>query len=273
MREYNRIAKLLARKLTDEYSTSFGWATKLFDRAIRQDIYNIYGFVRIADEIVDTYEGADRSKVLDAFEAQMFEDLARGYSTNPILQAFISTANKADIGQALIKPFLASMRMDIRPPKFTQVVYETYIYGSAEVVGLMCLKVFCQGNAKHYTSLQAGAQSLGAAFQKINFLRDLSDDYQRLGRYYFPTGSFQDFDAQIKKEIVADIRKDFEAAKSSIAALPPEARKAVVLANLYYVKLLDKLDAASVEEVKTKRLRISNGYKLWLLVRVNLGLS
>lgn len=269
---YVAISERTSQLVTQRYSTSFSMAASLFGANIRQDIYNIYGMVRIADEIVDTYAGTDAEAVLDAFEAQLYEDLRRGFSTNPVLQAFISTARKVGITKSLIGPFFASMRMDVQPHTYSPRMYQKYIYGSAEVVGLMCLKVFCQGDAAHYHDLRAGAQALGAAFQKVNFLRDLADDHDKLGRYYFPVGSFETFNEDIKAQIIADITLDFETARAAIDKLPSGAQKAVRAAYVYYASLLQRIEQTPAEVLKQQRIRVNDFQKLWLLVKVKSGL-
>ncbi len=269
---YVKVSERISQLITKQYSTSFSMASSLFDKAIRQDIYNIYGMVRLADEIVDTYAGQEVEAVLNAFEDQLYNDLRRGFSTNPVLQAFIGTARKVGINKTLIAPFFASMRMDISRHTYTPQQYQKYIFGSAEVVGLMCLKVFCQRDSQQYRSLQSGAQALGSAFQKVNFLRDMTDDHNTLGRYYFPVGSFESFNEEIKTQIIADIETDFETAQPAIDQLPQNAKKAVRAASVYYQSLLSRIKQTPAANLKTQRIRVNNGAKLWLLIKVKIGL-
>ena len=269
---YSRASQDISKLITTRYSTSFSMASRLFGSDIRQDIYAIYGMVRLADEIVDTYKGSDAQKLLEDFESQLYADLRRDYSTNPVLHSFILTARRVGITKSLIAPFFSSMRMDTRGHTYTPKQYGNYIYGSAEVVGLMCLKVFCEGDAATYNALQAGAQALGSAFQKVNFLRDLADDHHLLGRYYFPVGSFKNFNEEIKAQIIADITMDFDAALPAVNQLPASAQKAVRAAFVYYQALLLRLENTPAEKLKEDRVRISNVQKFWLLFKVKLGL-
>lgn len=270
--QYLSVAEHASKYLTNKYSTSFGTASKLFPDEIRQHIYNIYGLVRIADEIVDTYEGKDAMAVLDALELEVYEALKRMYSANIIVQSFVHTANTFGIKKDLIAPFFISMRYDSPQHVYKTKEYSEYIYGSAEVVGLMCLKVFCNGDTAQYKQLEPGARALGSAFQKVNFLRDIKDDYERLGRYYFPVGSFDSFDDATKTEIIRDIQKDFAIAKDAISRLPRSAKLPVTVAYEYYLRLLTKLDAVTAEQIKQERIRVPDLVKLWLLIRVRFGL-
>jgi phytoene synthase len=262
MEVYTRTAEQMSRVLTNNYSTSFGLATRLFGLEIRTHIYNVYGLVRLADEIVDTYTGSDAAQLLNDLQSETYAAIPRGYSTNPVVHAFAGTAKKFGIGAPLIDPFFESMRMDLQPKNYKTTDYERYIYGSAQVVGLMCLKVFCQGDAKQYKKLEPGAKALGGAFQKVNFLRDIADDHERLGRYYFPVGSFKDFDEETKLRIIADIDRDFTLAHTAILQLPPAARPAVMAAYTYYLRLHNKLRAAPADVIKKQRIRVSNSHKL-----------
>lgn len=263
---YDRAAQGTARLITNTYSTSFGLATRLFHPKLRPDIYNIYGLVRLADEIVDTYEGSDRKQLLKDLEAETHVAIKRGYSTNLVVQAYALAARRWGIEPALYEAFFASMRMDLEPAAYdAQQHYETYIHGSAEVVGLMCLRVFCQGDEALYHRLSSGAARLGAAFQKVNFLRDIRDDHDRLGRYYFPLGSYDMFDEATKTQIVQDIEADFAAARPALEQLPLTARPAVAAAYRYYEALLLKLWQTPASQLKQARVRIPNARKLWLL--------
>lgn len=255
----------MSRVLTNNYSTSFGLATRLFGATIRTHIYNVYGLVRLADEIVDTYTGRDAAELLNDLQTETHAAISRGYSTNPVVHAFAGTAKKFGIRASLIDPFFESMRIDLEPKSYKTTDYERYIYGSAQVVGLMCLKVFCQGDAAQYKKLESGAKALGGAFQKVNFLRDIADDYKRLGRYYFPVGSFKDFNEETKLHIVADIDRDFALAHTAILQLPSTARPAVMAAYKYYLRLHNKLRAAPADIIKKQRIRVSNPHKLAVL--------
>lgn len=265
---YSETALAMSRELTIRYSTSFSWATKFVSPDLRDDIYAIYGLVRIADEIVDSYGGEDTLALLDDLEKETYAAINRGYSTNPVVHAFQLTAKSYGITGTLIRPFFASMRTDINPPKnFSQKAYETYIHGSAEVVGLMCLKVFVLGDRQLYKTLQPGAIRLGAAFQKVNFLRDFAADSHELGRVYFPNVANRWLSDAEKSAIIADIQTDFTAAKAYVSALPSNARVAVAISYVYYSALLDKLSHTPAEVICTKRIRISNLYKLWLMAK------
>lgn len=266
MEQYDQVAGRVARLVTNSYSTSFGTATKLFPKAIRQDIYNIYGLVRIADEIVDTYLGSDAAAQLDALEQETYRALQYGYSANLIVHAFATTARCYNIAEDLIKPFFYSMRLDTAAQHYTPELYARYIDGSAEVVGLMCLKVFVTTEAE-FSHLEPGARALGAAFQKVNFLRDLAADQANLERYYFPGSTFATFDDTVKATIIADIEADFAVARQAIAQLPSSARPAVTTAYNYYARLLKKLKQASAIDLLSKRLRVNNAVKLGLLGR------
>lgn len=255
---YNSASYELAERLTKRYSTSFSSSSSLFSDHIRPHIYAIYGMVRIADEIVDTYRGEDKGSYLDAFESEVNAAINSQYSTNPIVHAFARTAKTYSITGQLLAPFFESMRADINPKKFTQQSYEAYIYGSAEVVGLMCLRVFVDGNDSAFDRLREGASALGAAYQKVNFLRDMKADYEELGRVYFPNVEYDSFSETQKAAIIKDIENDFSRAKPAVGLLPKDARHAVAMSYDYYDELLTKLKHATVEEIKTKRMRVNN---------------
>jgi 15-cis-phytoene synthase len=264
---YTVTSRAVSRQITERYSTSFGWSVRLIDISLRDDIYAIYGLVRIADEIVDSYVGSDAGLLLDSLEEEVFNSIDRGYSTNPIVHSFQATAVTYGISKTLIRPFFASMRTDISPTRhYSQKAYEAYIHGSAEVVGLMCLKVFVRGDRQRYALLKHGAMRLGAAYQKVNFLRDFAVDSQQLGRVYFPNIANRRIDDAEKSAIVADIHTDFAAAKPYIMALPHEARTAVAVSYSYYKALLDKLDATPAAVICMKRIRISNLKKVLLML-------
>ena len=269
MELYTQASYKASKLITNEYSTSFGLSIRLFETSLRPHIYAIYGLVRIADEVVDTYDGKDRLKVLNDLEKQTMAAIVTGYSTNPIVHAFARTAHQYDIGASLIAPFFESMRMDITPKVFDQQLYDTYIYGSAEVVGLMCLKVFTD-NASLYSQLEKGAGKLGAAYQKINFLRDIAADAEGLGRWYFPISSFAAFDEKAKASIVRDIEKDLAAAAKAIIKLPTSSQKAVSLSYDYYSELLKKIKATPADQLRKKRIRVNNLQKTILFARTSL---
>lgn len=272
MELYTDVAYELSRRLTLRYSTSFSMSSRLFDHSIRQHIYAIYGLVRIADEIVDTYRGDDAKAQLDNLEQESYLAITSGYSANPIVHAFATTARQFDISQIQLAPFFASMRIDLHPQTYTDDSYAEYIHGSAEVVGLMCLKVFTAHQPDTYEQLRPGAQALGAAYQKVNFLRDMASDYHELGRLYFPGVHYESFTEQDKQTIIADIENDFSAAAVAIQQLPPSSKKAVTLSYFYYHELLDRLANESVETLKSKRIRIPILQKLRLLTAVKLGI-
>lgn len=271
MEQYRSVSSEVSRLITKRYSTSFSIATMLFGRKTRPHIYNIYGLVRVADEIVDTYSGKDALGLLDDFEEEVKQALTRRYSTNPVIQAFVDTASTFNIGLDLIDPFFKSMRIDTSKKSYTQKEYEEYIFGSAEVVGLMCLKVFSFGNDDEYKKLQQGAKALGSAFQKVNFLRDMAADQNNLGRYYFPVGDFESFDEEIKKQIIKDIESDFEKAKKVINQLPSNSRIAVTVAYRYYLALLKKLKSIPANQIKVERIRVSDPGKITILVSTLVG--
>ncbi len=264
---YNTVSAATAKLFTEKYSTSFQLASRLFDKTIRPDIYNVYGLVRIADEIVDTYHVKDAKVLLDDLEKEVYAAIERGYSVNPIVHAFQITANSAGITQELIKPFFASMRTDLGAVRLNQKQYQDYIYGSAEVVGLMCLKVFVAGNQKQYEDLRPGAQRLGAAYQKVNFLRDFAHDSQVLNRSYFPAVDYKTFNDAAKAKIIKDIEADFAAAEPYVKKLPQNARAAVATSYRYYSELLKALQSASVNDIKTNRIRLPNAKKLAIFVQ------
>ena len=262
-----RVAKLI----TQQYSTSFSGSIKLFSRDIQPHIYAIYGLTRIADEIVDTYRGNDARQMLEELEREVYQSIERGYSSNPVVAAFAVTAKEFKIDHRLIEPFFFSMAMDIEPAKYTDELYEKYIYGSAEVVGLMCLRVFVGGDDGKYEELRDYAGALGSAYQKINFLRDLAADYKELGRIYFPGISFESFDDAVKDGIVLDIEKDLERADKGLNSLPDSSRRAVRLSIVYYGQLLNKLKMTSAQDIKSRRIRLSALAKLALLISTKIG--
>jgi len=269
MELYTKTSYKLARTVTLDYSTSFSKSSQLFGGDIRDHIYAIYGLVRVADEVVDTYSGNDKLEIIKELEAHTLQALKTGFSPNPLVHAFITTARRFAIGRNLITPFFKSMQMDIEPKTYTSKLYETYIYGSAEVIGLMCLKVFCNDEAQ-YIKLEGGAKALGSAYQKVNFLRDMKADYDELGRVYFPGVAFDTFDDKQKAVIVKDIKKDFTKAQAAITKLPTSARAAVALSFAYYSELLNKLEQTPADTIKAGRVRVNNAKKLQLLIKTRL---
>lgn len=272
MELYTSTCYELSERLTKRYSTSFSMSSRLFSAEICHHIYAIYGLVRIADEIVDTYRQHDAAMQLKNLHSETVTAIKNHYSTNPIVHSFAVTAEKYGISDDLLAPFFESMQTDLQPQKMTPKLYRSYIYGSAEVVGLMCLKVFVGGNDNEYAALSAGAQSLGAAYQKVNFLRDIAADYNDLGRTYFPNLDYAAFNDERKAEIIADIRQDFTAAKPAIDALPLNARPAVKASYAYYQALLNKVSVTPASQLLRQRVRISNAQKIVLLAKAYAGL-
>lgn len=265
---YTRVSYQISRYLTEQYSTSFSMSSRLFSRTFSPHIYAIYGLVRIADEIVDTYDGPEKRMLLGELERETYRAMSSGYSANPIVQAFAVTANAHDIPVSLVKPFFASMRMDITKKTHTKASYRKYIYGSAEVVGLMCLKVFCVDKPELYQELKTGAQTLGSAYQKINFLRDIGADAKELGRWYFPEGSYKTFSNNLKQRIETEIADEFDQAHTYITKLPAGSRKAVYASYIYYRLLEDEIRTKSAKQLKEKRIRVSNSKKLSIFIKL-----
>lgn len=264
---YHNTANECSELVTRRYSTSFSLGIRMLGKAYRKPIYAIYGFVRIADEIVDTLHDYDKKALIEEFERDTWLAIERGVSTNPVLHAFARTVNKYNIDHRLIVAFLESMKMDLYNKRYDAALYDQYIYGSAEVVGLMCLKVFCDGSHEMYERLKSHARSLGAAFQKVNFLRDLKDDYADRGRVYFPNVDFSAFDEHAKRQIEEDIQRDFDHALAGIRQLPEGSRIGVYLAYKYYLKLFKKIKAIQPSRIMQERIRISNARKITLLAR------
>jgi phytoene synthase len=255
-----------SKLITQRYSTSFTLGIKTLDKKLHLPIYAIYGFVRYADEIVDTFHDKDKKMLLDQFKLDTYEAIERGISLNPVLHAFQIMVNRYGIDLELIEAFLKSMEMDLDFKTYNDSRYHEYIYGSAEVVGLMCLKVFCEGDQKMYESLKEPACKLGSAFQKVNFLRDIKSDYEERGRVYFPEVDFNSFDQSIKQLIEEDIQKDFDDALDGIRRLPNSAKLGVKVAYLYYQKLFDKIKKLPPETIIHQRVRIPNTRKFSLLL-------
>ena len=265
---FDKLSYQCSHKVTSMYSTSFSLAVKMLSPKIQKDIYAIYGFVRFADEIVDTFHDYDKEVLLDEFENDLYKSLDRGISLNPILNAFQEVVNKHHIETDLIDHFMKSMRADLYKTEYQSVKeYKDYIYGSADVVGLMCLKVFVQGDQKRYDELKDPAMKLGSAFQKVNFLRDLKDDTEHLQRSYFPHIQGGIIDGVVKDQIIEEIDQDFQDAYAGILQLPIEAKFGVYTAFIYYRKLLRKLTVTKASEIKEKRIRISNPMKMFLLTK------
>ena len=263
---FDDISNESATLITKKYSTSFSVAVALLAPSIRQAIYNIYGFVRVADEIVDSFEGYPQEDILNRFEEEYSYALKLGISTNPIINAFQKTVIKYSIDDSLVRAFLRSMRADLSKQIYaSKEEMEDYIYGSADVVGLMCLKVFVNGDTKEYDRLKDAAMSLGSAFQKVNFLRDLKQDYAHLNRTYFPNIDPENLTTEDKNKIVQEIKEDFNAAYIGIKELPKEARFGVYVAYKYYLQLLKKVDKTPAEVLMDKRIRVSNLLKTYLL--------
>jgi len=265
---FHEVSHQCSRITTMRYSTSFSSAIKLLNKKIQAPIYDIYGFVRFADEIVDTFHEHDKSGLLAKFKIETYEAIACKISLNPILNSFQRTVNKYNIDHALIDAFFKSMEFDLGKKTYDTDGYAEYIYGSAEVVGLMCLYVFCNGDKKSYDHLKPTAQSLGAAFQKVNFLRDVKADYQQLNRVYFPGVDFNSFTSQMKNDIENDIEKDFEHAYTGILQLPLNARFGVYLAYKYYLSLFKKIKATKPQRILEERIRIPNYMKAWVATKV-----
>ena len=257
----------MSRKLALNYSTSFSLGIRLLSKDSRWAVFSIYGLVRVADEIVDTFHGYNKEKMLLDFKAQTYQAMEVGISTNPVLHAFQLAANQFGIGKDLIEPFFQSMEEDLDTSEHSAESYSEYIYGSAEVVGLMCLKVFCNGDDEQYNHLVPFARSLGAAFQKVNFLRDIRSDVDERGRVYFPGVDFNYFTDADKYEIIQDVKKDFSHAYKGIVQLPVGCRLGVYTAYIYYLKLLEKIERTTAVDILESRIRIPNSQKIALLAQ------
>ncbi|WP_394746777.1 phytoene/squalene synthase family protein [Spongiimicrobium salis] len=265
---FDHVSRDCSKLVTESYSTSFSLATKMLSSSIRADIYNIYGFVRFADEIVDSFHDYDKAQLFDKFEADLEDALTQKISLNPILNSFQHTYHAYGIPHELVTAFMKSMRMDLTKSEYkTEQEYKEYIYGSADVVGLMCLKVFVGGDEETYNRLKESAMALGSAFQKVNFLRDLKADFDELNRTYFPNTDLRQLDEASKKRIVEEIKADFEKGYSGIVALPSEAKFGVYTAYKYYYKLLQKLQNTPPLEIKNARIRVPNYQKFGLLAK------
>ena len=265
---FDKVSNDCSKLVIKRYSTSFYFSSSLLSKTIRQDIFNIYGFVRLADEIVDTFHEYPKKELLEDFEKELWRSIDNKINLNPILNSFQHTVNKYSIPKDLINSFLESMKMDLEKKEYNSVEeYRKYIYGSADVVGLMCLKVFVKGSESSFAELSPFAISLGSAFQKVNFLRDLKDDSNVLNRVYFPNVDMNNFNEKSKKEIILEIEKDFENAVKGIVKLPKNSKFAVYIAYRYYNKLLKKLKRTSSENIVKKRIRIHNLQKFIVIAR------
>ncbi|MGY6561966.1 MAG: phytoene/squalene synthase family protein [Luteibaculaceae bacterium] len=263
---FDKVCIECSRNITNSYSTSFSLGVRLLGKSLQDPIHAIYGFVRFADEIVDTFHEFKKEELLLRFKQDTYQSIAEGISLNPVLQSFQQVVNKYQIDKELIDCFLRSMEMDLDQTHHDQGSYEDYILGSAEVVGLMCLKVFVNGNQEEYLRLKTPAMKLGSAFQKINFLRDLQADYVQLGRTYFPGVNISKLNEETKREIEADIEIDFKAGYEGILQLPKEARLGVYIAYIYYYRLFQKIKNTPSEALLKTRIRIPNQKKYSLFV-------
>ncbi|MGB5370472.1 MAG: phytoene/squalene synthase family protein [Flavobacteriaceae bacterium] len=265
---FDHVSYHCSKVVTESYSTSFALATKMLGNAIRSDIYNIYGFVRFADEIVDTFHDYDKVYLFEKFEKDLEDAIAHKISLNPILNSFQHTYHKYGISHDLVDAFMNSMKMDLHKSVYrTEEEYKAYIYGSADVVGLMCLTVFVKGNRQQYEILKQSAMSLGSAFQKVNFLRDLKADFEGLNRTYFPNTNLMELDEASKNRIVEEISQDFAIGYSGIVQLPDDAKFGVYTAYRYYNKLLKKLRKTPPIEIRNARIRVPNYEKFGLLAQ------
>ena len=265
---FDQVSESCSKIVTESYSTSFTLATKMLDSSIRQDIYNIYGFVRFADEIVDSFHNYDKKELLNLFEKDLKKSIEDKISLNPILNSFQKTIHNYQIDYELVDSFLKSMKLDLDKSKYlSKKEFDQYVYGSADVVGLMCLKVFVKGNNQDYNNLKPYAMSLGSAFQKVNFLRDLKADHDGLNRSYFPNLNIEEFDEESKQIILSEIDKDFSHALKGIFQLPSSAKFGVYTAYKYYLKLLNKLRKTPPLKIKSSRIRVPNYQKVNVLAR------
>ncbi|MFN6374168.1 MAG: phytoene/squalene synthase family protein [Chitinophagia bacterium] len=265
---FHNVSHECSKITTERYSTSFSSAIKLLHGDLRGPIYDIYGLVRFADEIVDTFHDHDKASLLAEFKRETYEAIEKGISLNPILHSFQRTVNRYNIDLQLVEAFFKSMEFDLDKSNYDESGYAEYIYGSAEVVGLMCLYVFLNGDQAEYEKLKPSAQALGAAFQKVNFLRDVKADYQQLNRVYFPGVDFNSFTPQMKKAIEDDIQNDFNNAYAGIIQLPLKARFGVYLAYKYYLSLFKKIKAVQPQRILEERIRIPNYQKAWVAAKV-----
>ena len=267
MQLFHDVSMQCSKITTQTYSTSFCSAIRLLHKDLQTPIYNIYGFVRFTDEIVDTFHNYNKAELLEEFKAETYNAIRRKISLNPILQSFQLTVNEYKISMHLIEAFFKSMEYDLNKNSYDHEAYKDYIYGSAEVVGLMCLSIFCEKDNRQYEKLKPFAKSLGAAFQKVNFLRDVKADFQQLERTYFPDVDFRNFTAETKKQIEEEIMADFENAYKGIIELPLKARFGVYVAYKYYLSLFKKIKRTQPAKILEDRIRIPNYSKAFIVVR------
>jgi len=267
---FHKASENCSRAVTKEYSTSFFSAIGFLHRDLRPHILNIYGFVRLADEIVDTFHEYNKPLLLEEFQRETYKAIERGISLNPILHSFQITVNRYGISPKLIDAFFRSMKMDLDKKYYSRNEFDEYIYGSAEVVGLMCLKVFCEGKEEVWQRLKSAARALGAAFQKVNFMRDLKADHEGLARMYFPGCDFNNFGQGDKEQIEKDILNDFKEGYRGIVQLPVKARFGVYVAYKYYFSLFRKIKRMQPLRVLSKRIHIPNYYKAMILFRAGI---
>jgi len=270
MQLFHNTSQQCSKITTETYSTSFSSAIKLLHKDLRAPIYNIYGFVRFADEIVDTFHGYDKQQLLHEFKTETYNAIERGISLNPVLHSFQLTVNEYQIDISLVDSFFNSMECDLSKAKYDAAGYAAYIYGSAEVVGLMCLYIFCEGDKNLFEKLKPAAQALGAAFQKVNFLRDIKADYQQLSRTYFPNMDFKNFTAAMKAQIEYEIAEDFIHAYEGILQLPVKARFGVYVAYKYYLSLFKKIKKVQPAKILEQRIRIPNYSKAFILAKAGI---
>jgi len=263
---FDDLSVQMSKATTQAYSTSFSLGIYFLNNRLRNAIYSIYGFVRLADEIVDSFKGYDQPFLLQKFKEDTKESLESGISLNPILNSFQNAVSDYNINPELIDTFLKSMEMDLQKVDYTQEKYQQYILGSAEVVGLICLHVFTEGDMKMYEELKPYAMKLGAAFQKVNFLRDMKDDYHLLGRTYFPGVDMNYFCGDSKKRIEHEIENDFKIALEGIKLLPVSSKGGVYLAYVYYKSLFNKIKKMPAQKILNERVRINNGKKMGLMI-------
>lgn len=265
---FDKVSKTCSKAVTNQYSTSFSLASKMLGPTIRQDIHNIYGFVRFADEIVDTFHDYDKRTLLDRFEQDLAHAITDKISLNPILNSFQETVHKYNITPDMYGAFIHSMRLDLDKSVYlTDEEYKNYIYGSADVVGLMSLKVFVNGDEEKYQALKDDAMRLGSAFQKVNFLRDLKADLDFLDRSYFPNTNLKDLSETDKARLIAEIKEDFDAGLKGITRLPVEAKLGVYTAYVYYRRLLTRLERTPSAQIRHTRIRVPNYEKIGLLAK------
>ncbi|MFA9290156.1 MAG: phytoene/squalene synthase family protein [Solirubrobacteraceae bacterium] len=270
---FDALSEECSQLTTKKYSTSFSLGILFLHKKLRNPIYSIYGYVRFADEIVDSFHGFDKKLLLEDFKKETYRAIESKISLNPIINSFQSVVNQYKISPEMIDAFYQSMEMDLEKKEYTEIEYQKYIYGSAEVVGLMCLRVFTENNEALYNKLLPAATRLGSAFQKVNFLRDLRSDNLDLGRTYFPKVDLTSFNPQNKISIEKDITQDFKEALSGILQLPSSSKKGVFLAYYYYFKLFKKIKKLSPEKIMEERIRISNPEKYFLLIKSNIKLQ